>query len=315
MAMAVSVRTESGERGTVVGAASFEPGARFLIYSVTKTLIATAMLRLVDAGELMLDQPVARWLPAAPESGRMTLRQLLQHTSGLRDYGILREYHEAVERGDEPWCDEELCRRARAAELLFEPGAGWSYSNIGYLLLRRLLERVHDQPLDAVLRSEIFGPLGLTEPFVATERSQLAAITFGKVEIFGGRSVRTGYHPGWVAHGVVAATAAEVSTMFRALFVGELLPRAMLGEMLRMVPIPIDERDRARVNGQPRYGLGVMQMGDEVTALGHSGGGPGSTAAAYHCGKITACALSDTDDLAAERWAICAVTGDLGASR
>jgi D-alanyl-D-alanine carboxypeptidase len=271
-------------------------------------LLAAAALRLVGTSELALDQPIARWLPNAPQASRITLRQLLQHTSGLRDYGGVRAYHEAVARGDEPWSDEEVCRRAQADELLFEPGHGWRYSNIGYMLVRRLLEGTRKQTLDGVLRAELFAPLGLDGPFVPTRRDQLSTVAFGRTDYFGGLSVHTRYHPNWVMHGVVAATAAEVTALMRALFVGELLPRHALDEMLHMVTIPIDDADRDRA-GTPRYGLGVMEMGHDVPVHGHSGGGPGSTAAAYHHGDVTTCALSDADDLDAERWSVAAASG------
>jgi CubicO group peptidase (beta-lactamase class C family) len=176
------------------------------------------------------------------------------------------------------------------------------------MLVRRLLEEARKQTLDDVLRAELFAPIGLVSPFVPTRRDQLSTITFGPTNYFGGRPVPTSYHPDWVMHGVVAATAAEVTALMRALFVGELLPRHALDDMLRMVPIPIDDADRDRA-GRPRYGLGVMEMGHDVPVVGHSGGGPGSTAAAYHYRDVTACALSDADDLDAERWSVAAASG------
>src|SRR5262249_56978940 len=102
-------------------------------WSLTKTAIAAAALALVGDGRLALDEPL--------DSRPYTLRQLLQHTAGLPEYGALAAYHEAVSRRDAPWSVEELLRRVVAERLLFAPGRGWTYSNVGYLFLRRL---IHD---------------------------------------------------------------------------------------------------------------------------------------------------------------------------
>jgi CubicO group peptidase (beta-lactamase class C family) len=94
-------------------------------WSFTKTILATAALVLVRDGRLALDRAVA--------TRPFTLRQLLQHQSGLADYGGLAAYHEAVAREDEPWPVSELLERTDAHRLRYEPGQGWGYSNIGYL--------------------------------------------------------------------------------------------------------------------------------------------------------------------------------------
>ena len=103
--------------------------SRLLVYSVTKTYLAVLCLRL----ELELDAPVSTWI----DDGRLpaaTLRQLLHHTSGIPDYAGLPAYANAVRTSpSQPWDDEELLARALAQGLDFEPGAGWAYSNTGYL--------------------------------------------------------------------------------------------------------------------------------------------------------------------------------------
>src|SRR5690606_2772623 len=90
-------------------------------WSFTKTLIAAAALILVRRKRLSLEAP----LPGLPYS----LRQLLQHTAGVGNYGGLPEYHAAVARGDAPWSRDELYVRIPPTRLLFAPGAGWEYSN------------------------------------------------------------------------------------------------------------------------------------------------------------------------------------------
>src|SRR5579884_4019976 len=89
-------------------------------WSFTKTVLAAAALRLVEAGKLELDAP----RPHKP----YTLRQLLLHRAGVSNYGALKAYHEAVARGEDAWPRARLLEAAAADELEFEPGARWNYS-------------------------------------------------------------------------------------------------------------------------------------------------------------------------------------------
>jgi len=285
--LACSLRTAEGERAFVVGDAPFDAGARFLVWSLSKTLIAAAALRMVERGELALDEEIR--VPHA--AAGITLRRLLNHSSGLRDYGSVPEYHQAVARGEDPWPVDEWLRRSRADRRLPFP---WHYSNIGYFFVRRLLEETRGESLDAILRAELFAPVGVAA-FVATERAHLEGVL----------GAPPNYHPGWVMHGAVVATASETSALFRAIFAGDRLSPAMRAEMLTTVEVP-RERAAGR-NDDPRYGLGVM-TGFGPGIAGHSGGSKGGgSAACYHAGEVTACALATVEDLEAERWAIAAL--------
>src|SRR5258707_12774808 len=121
-------------------------------WSFTKTILPSAALVLVRDGRLTLDCPV--------RDRPFTLRQLLQHQSGLVDYGGLAAYHEAVARGDEPWPVSELLRRTDARRLRYEPGQGWGYSNIGYLMVRELIEETAGEDSVGISRL-VLRPLGL----------------------------------------------------------------------------------------------------------------------------------------------------------
>jgi CubicO group peptidase (beta-lactamase class C family) len=141
------------EDGAVIEQTS---AARVPWWSFTKLVISAGALALVAKGELALDEPV---------SGRpFSLRHLLQHRAGLTDYGPSPEYAQAILRGDPPWDDEILFDRVHADRLLFTPGQGWAYSNVGYLIVRRLIERVTKLELDAALRRLVLAPLGIEEP-------------------------------------------------------------------------------------------------------------------------------------------------------
>jgi CubicO group peptidase (beta-lactamase class C family) len=235
-------------------------------WSVTKTCIAAAALVLAEQGRLKLDEPVA---------GRpFTLRQLLQHSAGLRDYSTLPDYFAAVERGDLPWSDDDLLAKVGVDQPAYEPGLGWTYSNAGYLLVRRSIEAAYGADLDAALQALVFAPLGITGCRIAREPKDLAAGAFGNAR---------NYHPGWVYHGLAIGPPRDAALFMHGLMTGRLLPPHRLAEMLerRGLDVPLTP---ARPWSTAGYGLGVMM--DIATPLGrcfgHSGEGPGSVCAVYH---------------------------------
>src|SRR5215470_13214978 len=114
-----------------------------LAYSITKTFTAALLLQLRDERRLTLDDRFARWFPRIPGSDRISLRQLLNHTAGIPDYGGLASYHEAVRAAPaSPWSFERFAAETFDKGLWFEPGDGWAYSNPGYMLLKRIAEAV-----------------------------------------------------------------------------------------------------------------------------------------------------------------------------
>jgi len=201
------------------------------------------------------------------------LRQLLQHTAGVPEYGALAAYHEAVSRRDAPWSVEELLRRVVADRLLFVPGRGWTYSNVGYLYVRRLIENEMGKRFDTALRRLVFEPLGVPEVTLAREPADLDGTAWGN---------QSRYHPGWVYHGLAVGTPAEAALFVDRLIAGQLLPAELLRAMLEVHPVggPIVGRPWQ----SPGYGLGIMvdAASPRGRCMGHTGGGPGSVAASFH---------------------------------
>ncbi len=232
-------------------------------WSFTKTVLAAASLRLVEGGTLALDAKVGE----AP----YTLRQLLQHEAGLPDYGGLNDYHQAVARGDSPWSTEELFERARADHLLFAPGEGWAYSNIGYLKVGQLITSVTGEALDVSVRGLVLCPAGANDARLASTPHDLADVRMGS---------RGGYHPGWVYHGLIVGPLLDAARVLRSLLAGDLLSAAVLTEMCRARPLP---QYRAPPWMEPGYGLGLMTpvVPGGRRVFGHTGEGPGSTIAIY----------------------------------
>ena len=273
---------------------------RFYIYSATKPLIATAVLHLVERGHVELDQPVSTCLPDLPgllEDERITVRRLLNHTAGLPDYGLLPEYGAEVRATPgQPWTHREFLDRTLARGLEYEPGNGWAYSNIGFMLLKLLVERVHDGNLNTVLRSEVFEPLGLHHPIVATSLADTIHLSPGFSAYLSSdgqmEDIRQTYHPGWVSHGVVIARAGDLARMIdEIVHVGGALLTERSREVL-LAPVILPFKHPGFV--QPAYGLGVMI--DAATPFGvvagHGGGGPGYSTGAFHFSNVNGHAIT-----------------------
>jgi len=227
-------------------------------WSFTKTVIAAAALALVRDGRLVLDEPLTN----RPYS----LRQLLQHCAGVTEYGRLAAYHEAVARNANAWPVDEMLARTDANRLVYEPGEGWGYSNIGYYFVRRLIEQATDRTLGDALAHLVLRPLGIADARFADDRARCLS----------------DYDPRWVYHGLLVGPLPQAALLLQRLLVGDLLPPPLLSAMCDRYPLggPIAGRPWK----SPSYGLGLMigeTTGGELIA-GHTGGGPGSTIAVYH---------------------------------
>jgi CubicO group peptidase (beta-lactamase class C family) len=227
-------------------------------WSFTKTVLAAAALTLVRDGRLMLDDKL--------DNRPYTLRQILQHRAGLTDYGHLRAYHDAVALNDDAWAPTVMLRRTEADRLVYSPGKGWLYSNIGYFHVRQLIEHTTAQPIGAALRQLVLEPLGIEGARVVRDR----------------RDFSPDYDPKWVYHGLLVGPLHEAALLLHRLLSGDLLPRPLLSSMLDRYSVggPIADRPWKA----PAYGLGLMigeTHGGELTT-GHTGVGPGSTVAVYH---------------------------------
>lgn len=233
-------------------------------WSFGKTVLAATALTLVRDGLVDLDQP----LPEGP----FTLRQLLQHQAGLADYGELPEYHAAVARHESAWSVDDLLQRLDANRLRYAPGSGWRYSNVGYLYVARLIERISGLSLEQALLQRALLPLGISEVRLARQRGDLP-----------GAAAR--YDPAWVYHGLLIGPLPQAAMFLDRLLAGDLLPANLLNAMQTVHhlggPIP------GRPWLSPGYGLGVMQgpTAEGLQLCGHTGGGPGSVVAVYRASR------------------------------
>jgi D-alanyl-D-alanine carboxypeptidase len=203
-----------GASGYAAGKRRAKQEDRFGIASTTKTFVAAVVLQLVGEGRLSLDDSVERWLPGRVREGRrITLRQLLNHTSGLP-----------------PDVSFALAPRNAQHPLLFQPGTAHSYSNLNYVILGLIVEKLTGKPLNLVVRNRIFRPLGLEDSSYGTAAlrpkvDRLPAWLGAPEELSGPVNGATG----------IVSTAADLARFFRALLGGELLEDDLLAQMMQTV--------------------------------------------------------------------------------
>jgi D-alanyl-D-alanine carboxypeptidase len=267
-----TVRLAAG-KARLVPAQAMAPGARFRVGSVTKTFIATVALMQEQLGHLSLDDAVGRWLPrAVPGADRITLRMLLNHTSGLYNYtddpGFLARYHRDPTLG---WAPRQLVAIAVAHRPLFPPGRRWSYSNTNYIVAGMLIEKATGQNIHRMVRERIIDPLHLAgTTFPAHDRGIDGFYAHGYLAPSAtdpdyADVTRAAPSLAWTA-GAVISTVDDLRGFYRALLGGRLLRPRQLREMLTTVP----------VTPQFRYGLGIFSVRTPCGLLwGHDGDIPG----------------------------------------
>ena len=303
---------DTGSCEKAAGVADVETGAamvsdhRFRIASVTKLFVAALVLQLVDEGALALDGEVGLI------AGGVTVRQLLNHTSGLPNYAELDEtlapYRKNLAHRSELTPRKALAL-AESRPRLFPPGEGWSYSGSNYVALGLLVEEMTGARLREELRRRIVEPLGLGATDLPDASFSPAGMARGYLQP--NHPLFPDAGPGlvdvselelftWGGGGMVS-TARDVARFLGALLGGELLSAGRRAEMLTTVASDWDESDA--------YGLGI----EEVTSLigvespcgaawGHLGFWPGYTtiALAGVTGERQVVVLANTDLISEE---------------
>lgn len=247
----------------------------FRIASVTKTFVATVVLALEAEGRLDIDEPVERWLPGlVPNGSAITIRELLNHTSGLFDYSEDDAHTQAaIADPGRRWSPHELLSVAFVHPPLFRPGTSWFYSNTNYVVLGLLVEAVTGRPLGQELQARIVDPLQLLATSFDVDAGIHDPFAHGYIGPHPGLPIAAGtlldittlLSPSFVwGAGNMASNAADVTRFFVALLRGQLLPSAQLAEM----------KTGSAVNSN--CGLGLRKAYTSCgTAYDHEGDFPG----------------------------------------
>jgi len=228
---------------------------RYPIGSISKQFTAAAVVLLAAEGKLGLDDPVARFFPDLTGADRITLRQLLSHTSGIRDYWP-QDFVPATMR--EPITTEELIDRWARQPLDFEPGSKYQYSNTGYAIAGAIVEKVSGKPLMVFLREQIFVPLGM-DSVLDIDQGELTPddATGYRRFALGPPRPAPDEGEGWLfAAGPLAMTAADLAKWNLAWIEGDVPGPAVFHELAREVVLT------SGVGTGYGLGVGVALEGD-----------------------------------------------------
>ena len=279
-----TVRLTAG-LGNVARKTPMRPGDHFKIASLTKSYTATVVLQLVGEGKLSLDDNVEQRLPGLVPNGRkITIRQLLNHTSGLFDYFELPKFLKPYLSGNFGyyWAPRQLVRMGVSHKPLFAPGRGYSYSNTNYVLAQLIVERVTGKSLSTELKRRIFQPLHLRDTIYPTKPGLPSPYAHG-YKLLGKPPATdvTGLSPSMSpGSGAIVSTARDVADFYRALLSGRLLkPRQM-----QAMKTNVSERTGKVVVAGPGYGLGIGMSPLTCGGWTHGGELPGYQAQAISSG-------------------------------
>lgn len=244
---------------------AMKTGDRFRIASITKTFTGTMVLMLADDGKLALDDKVAKYLPGIPNAENITIRQLLNHTSGIADEdpnGVLHDYFKDTSSMFKQWTPEEVVQAYTGGNVQGQPGEGYEYSNAGYVVLGMIIEKASGRKVPDFCREKITGPLGLKDTYFPTGPDMTGRYAHG----YDGTKDVTRMDMSWdFTAGAMVSTAPDLNVWAKALATGQLLSPGMHRQQLAWVDIP-------GTRGQARYGLGIeYQFG----WLGHGGANVG----------------------------------------
>ncbi|HWT23467.1 MAG TPA: serine hydrolase domain-containing protein, partial [Solirubrobacteraceae bacterium] len=269
-------------------ARAMRPGDRFRGGSIMKTFVAAATLQLSEEGRFALDDPLPAVLPHRviarfPAADRMTVRMLLNHTSGLAEYSDAEYDREVAAHPRRRWTVGELLDRAAAMPPTAAPGERFGYNNTDYNLLGLVLEEATGKPWRTVVRERILRPLRLARTSLPEPGTMPA-----------GRDIARGYQPiggrlldlteidssmaGAAGGHALLTSTRDLARFLRALLGGRLFQHPETLEAMRgFVPTPVE-------NGRDGYGLGlehyVLPGGVEV--VGHMGTTGGYRAFMFH---------------------------------
>lgn len=244
-----------GQRGPA------DPALPYQIASVSKQFTATAIQLLADEGKLSLDDTVAKYIPGISGGDKITIRQLLSHTSGLRDYWPQDYSFKAMAT---PTTPQGIVDRWAKAPLDFAPGTQWQYSNTGYVVAGLIVEKVSGQPLLDFLQARVFRPLGIR----AVDQDKAVGPGFPQGYLrhaLGPVRVETPAAPGWLyAAGELSMAPRDLAKWDVARMNRTLLPAKDWVEQ----ETPVKLADGSNTN----YGLGVaVGTADGRRVVEHSG--------------------------------------------
>lgn len=268
---------------------AMRPCNRTRVGSTVKTFTAATILLLVEEGRLGLDEKAATYLPQTAIEGienadKATIRQLLQHSSGIYNY-IQNPKFQTASLNDltKEWFPDELLAYARNEKAYFKPGEDVRYSNTGYIFLGMIIEKVTGKPFWQIFKERLFLPLQLNATSFAATDKVPKDIVRGYVDMYSNfRLVDATFYSGWdyyTADGGLISNTYDLNVFLNALLNGKILKNESLKEMLTSI-IPKNQDEDFF---ETQYGLGIFKrQTDWGAAWMHSGDAIGYYASMAH---------------------------------
>jgi D-alanyl-D-alanine carboxypeptidase len=254
---------------------TYLPQDRFRIASITKTFTGTLVLMLVDEGKLTLEDPINKYVAGIPSGEKITMRMLLNHSSGIYDCDDDDAFfQEVLTHPLKQWTPRQVVDVALKHPPYFPPGQGYHYSNTDSILLGMVIEKVTGRKVEALFKTEIFDKLGLkdtlfpTGPRIPGLHAHGYSGEPGKFEDVTLMNMSWD----WTAGGVVS-NLYDLKAWAKELTDPQLISAAMQQERLQLVGVA--ESPTGVATG---YGLAISKIGDY---LGHTGADPGWTSLTY----------------------------------
>jgi D-alanyl-D-alanine carboxypeptidase len=219
------------------------PTTLFSVGSISKTFLAALVAQLASVGTLGLDDALAKYLPDYPNAANITLRQLLNHTSGLRDPSTDSSFNDAVlAHPDVAWTADQFL--SWVGRPYCAPGACYQYSNTNYVVLGKVVEAVTGQPVAALVRSTFLVPLGLEHTYMQTEEQAKGAVAHGYMPPAAGPTDNsagsmipfTAEATAFGFAGAYVSTPTDLAVWANALYSGRVLDQATLASMVDISP-------------------------------------------------------------------------------
>ncbi|MBB3195422.1 serine hydrolase domain-containing protein [Roseateles terrae] len=242
---------------------SMQPDQVLRVGSVTKQFAAAMLLRQIDEGKASLDDPLSRFLPDYPSGSRITLRQLLNHTSGVKSYTSIPGYMGNPVRRD--LSTSELINEFKDLPVDFAPGEKWAYNNSGYVLVGAVVEAIAGQPWFQAIESQLLKPAGITSVHYEASDKLFKGMAHGYTFNQTGAPVPAGLLSMTQPHaaGALISNTEGLWRWNQALHGGKLLSRASYERMTT-------PEGAAKAS---RYGFGIasVMLRDQVMLM-HTGG-------------------------------------------
>ena len=218
------------------------PSTKYKIASITKAFTSVLILQLRERGRLDLGDTIEHHLPGYAGEGarRVTIHQLLNHTSGISNMDQTKSMADALQNGipvyQSPFSPQQILEQFTSGPLVHEPGLAFSYNNGDYVILGRIIERLEGKPFESVLRERILAPMGMSDSGMLRQQlviSSLADTYFYRDDIKQLVPDLPNYPENWFAAGAMYSTAGDLAKFSSALFGERLLCRASLDLMLK----------------------------------------------------------------------------------